>query len=164
MRKERCESNRPTSLDENALREAAAALAEEARRARSPSKSLAALLRWRYRSAGYTEETCQTLLRLGLDLLLEEAGATPSADVSPPSTPGDTWHTVEAAARVLHRSPDSIKRLLRTREGRRQYGWPWWDGHRWLIPGPAINPASRAAYFAAMPGEEPYAPPPFADR
>ena len=40
---------------------------------------------------------------------------------------------------------------------RRALGWAWWDGYRWLIPEPAIDPSTRARYMAELPGTEPEA-------
>jgi hypothetical protein len=152
------------SHTDDEIGEIATALAREAQRAASPGRSLGALIRWRYRAQGWSDEACARLLSLGLaeiDSLEADARSAGESGVEAPIA--GVWLTVDQTARILHRSTAAIKRRLRTREGRREYGWPWWDGHRWLIPSPAICPTMRPSYTLSMPDEEPYPPPPFAE-
>ena len=78
----------------------------------------------------------------------------PSESPMPPMR----WLSVDATAALLPgTSATTVKERLRTREGRYALGWAWWDGYRWLIPQPAIDPAARAAYMATLPEVEPSA-------
>lgn len=149
---------------EDELVEIAVELARQAVSARSPGRSLGALVRWRYRNKDWSDAACDRLLELSFNELkaLQRASKPASSEQSRPHMDGQ-WLTIEEAAELLHRSPETLKRRLRTREGRRDYGWPWWDGHRWQIPSPAVDPGARAAYMAGIPVEEPYRPPPFAE-
>lgn len=152
----------PTTEDK--IAETAAELAREARAARSPGRSLGALIRWRCREQGWPDQVCSRLLELGLEQLGTPVDDGDASD--PPLEPSPIagrWLTVEEASALTNRSPATIKRRLHTREGRRDYGWPWWDGHRWQIPSPAVDPTMRAGYMATLPEEEPYAPPAFAE-
>lgn len=150
---------------ESIIAETAAELAQEARAAASPGRSLGALIRWRYRGRGWSEEACDRLFELGQAELASLMPSPPKGEgAGLPDTVAGRWLTVEEAAALLHRSPESIKGRLRNRDGRRDYGWPWWDGYRWLIPSPAVDPTERASYMATLPEEEPYRPPPFAER
>ena len=46
---------------------------------------------------------------------------------------------------------------LATVEGRYCLGWPWYDGARWYIAEAALEAATRPAFMATLPVEEPAA-------
>lgn len=73
-------------------------------------------------------------------------------DAPPPS---GRWIGAEAAASALNLSMKALTDWLEEVQGRMRLGWPWWDGHRWRIAEPAINPSTRATYMATLPLEEP---------
>lgn len=142
--------------------EIATRFALKARSATSPGRSIGALIRWQYRSR-WSDEACDRLLCRALELL--DAGTHSTMVGRVPELPPiiGAWLTVEQVGEITGRTPQTIKRRLRLKEGRRDYGWPWWDGHRWMIPSVAVDPAQRAMYMAGLPQEEPHTPPDFVE-
>lgn len=139
----------PETATPEDLRPIARQLALIASRSDFPKKSLAA-----YRRHHAELPHLDVVLELAREEIAAIELRTPHQDV--PQT-DMRWLSVEAAAALLHISPAVVKERLRTRAGRRSLGWAWWDGHRWLIPEPAVNPETRAGYMASLPGEEPSA-------
>ena len=79
-------------------------------------------------------------------------------DTQPPVVePAETgrWLGVREAAMRLGVDEATLRERLRDPEHRRRYGWPVWDGWRWLIADAAVDPARRAAFLLAQPAEEP---------
>ena len=136
---------------ETHLRPVAHAIATCAAQAQHPAKSLAAFRRHRG-ADGLSPELLDALL-----LMADEEFASLASAQQPREAPISTaaWIGVEAAAHQLRTSVETVKEWLRTPEGRRNLGWPWWDGYRWRIPEPALDPAMRAAYMASLPSIEP---------
>jgi len=135
----------------------AAKLVGEAVRCRSPRRTAAALIRWRYAPALAPEALCR----------LKETVSAQLQDVSGDLQEGALdylWLTVEEAAPHLRITPATLRKRLHRRESRQDLGWPMWDDHQWLIPRAAIDPATRPRFLAELPDDEPYPPPPFADR
>jgi hypothetical protein len=71
--------------------------------------------------------------------------------------PSGNWLSAEQTASMLRKTLRTIRGWLETNDGRRQLGWPWFDGSEWQIPEPALNPASRAEYMDRVPADEPHA-------
>lgn len=137
------------------IKDLAQAIASEAAAAPvSPAKSAVALVRHRLRSLSPEHQARVT--RRALDLL------------SPAIRQGDPdWLTLPEAAGRLRTTVRALKRVFRTVEGRRAYGWPRWRGHRWWVARHAVDPDLAPAYFAKLPDSEPWPPdclPPWASR
>jgi hypothetical protein len=126
------------------IEDLAQAIASEAAAAPvSPAKSAVALVRHRLRSLS-TEHQARVTQR-ALDLL------------SPAIRKGDPdWLTLTEAAGRLRTTVRALKRVFRSVEGRRAYGWPRWRGHRWWVARPAVDPDLAPAYFAKLPEAEPW--------
>jgi hypothetical protein len=95
-----------------------------------------------------------------LELVQDELASLKAREHGVTAAPVPTmrWLGVEATASLLpNTSVAAIKERLRSRQGRYSLGWAWWDGYRWLIPEPAINPATRAGYMGTIPEREPEA-------
>lgn len=128
-------------------------VARAASRSRYPGKSIAQTVRCVQR-AGHPPALAMLLGTLAQ----EELRALDERPVPLPAlTPLASWLTVEQTAEMLRKNVRTIRSWLETTEGRRMLGWPFFDGASWQIPEPAINPATRAAYMAEMPIEEPLA-------
>lgn len=149
-------TSRPYAPSEDEFSQALHDVVAESRRQTVPGRSLGALIRWQYRGR-WTGEACERLRDAGLQVLREvlDHSSTDSGPVMPPTT--GVWLSTEEVAAITGTVSDTIARRLRTRAGRRDYGWPWWTGSRWQIPGPAVDPMQRAAYMAGLPNEEPAA-------
>jgi len=140
----------PDECSEEDLRPVARALATHAASKDQPLKSLAAFERHNLE--------LPHVPRL-IELAKEELPLV-NQDAPPREAPAPSmrWLTVEAVASVLpSTSVKALKQRLRMVEGRRALGWAWWDGYRWLIPEPAIDPLTRAGYMAELPSTEPEA-------
>ena len=135
------------SIDE--LRAVARRLALAASKATYPHKSLAA-----FRRHNSEVPHLESILTLALDELAEIKAR---GQLREEIIPAGRWLGPEAAAAVLQERVATLKDRLRTQAGRRALGWAWWNGARWLIPEPAINPGTRASYMATMPDMEPAA-------
>ena len=147
--------------DPEALAAIADSLVEEALKSSSPARSAAALIRHRY--ADRLNPSALHRLKAEVAVMLSNSLSRPPED---PTAKGvdAPWLTVKEAARCLRITAATLKQRLRSHDRRRELGWPWWDGHRWLIPGAALCPTRRAAFLCQIPPDEPYPPPPFADR
>lgn len=133
----------PPSEDLNDL---AGSLARECASKRYPRKSLAA---WERHHA---DVPCAERV---VALAAEELGRLESDTRVRAEPPEMRWLTTQAAAAMLGIGIEELRARLRTSEGRYTLGWPWWDGHRWLLPEPALDPRARADYMASLPAEEP---------
>ena len=131
------------------LRVVARHFAVAASKATYPQKSLAA-----FRRHNVDAPHLDSILTLALGELAEiEALGQLREEI----IPAGRWLGPEAAAAVLQERVATLKDRLRTQAGRRALGWAWWNGARWLIPEPAINPGTRASYMATLPDMEPAA-------
>lgn len=139
----------PVEPSTEQLRAVARRLAVAASKATYPKKSLAA---FRRHDTGVPH--LDAILTLALD---ELATIEARGQLREEATPDGRWLGPEAAAAVLQERVATLKDRLRTQEGRRALGWAWWNGARWLIPEPAINPGTRAIYMATLPDMEPAA-------
>ena len=70
---------------------------------------------------------------------------------------GGRWLSAGGAAALWSVPQAAIRDMCRTQDGRRQLGWPIWVAGQWMIPEPAIQPETRAAYMAQQPDSEPEA-------
>ena len=122
-----------------------------AAQARYPEKSLSAFRRHRT-CDGVEPRHLDEIIRLARDELTSIGQGSVQTEATAPNA---EWYSVERTAHALRDSPTTIAGRLRSVAGRRSLGWPWWDGSRWKIPAPAIDPATRAAYMASIPLEEP---------
>jgi hypothetical protein len=64
---------------------------------------------------------------------------------------------VEVAAVAYGLPAKTLAARLRRVSWRRLYGWPFWDGHRWQLPAPALDATERASFLARQPVDEPEA-------
>jgi hypothetical protein len=141
----------PTDPSRKDLIPIAALFAKSAHTARYPEKSLAASLR------------TVTAVRPDLVSLFEAETRGQLAELQkapvrpPPAPPTGRWLTEVQAAERLDRSLRHVRSWLTTVSGRYSLGWPWYDGRRWYVAEPAINPTTRAAYMATLPSREPLA-------
>lgn len=148
----------PSKVDpETHLRPVAQEVARNSARAAYPEKSLA-------RSVRHARDAATELgLPAGVVPLLESMAheelarltRTAHVEIDPPR--GASWLTIQQGAERLNEHERTIRGWLSTTEGRRRLGWPWFTGHEWKIPEPALNPATRASYMATMSAEEPAA-------
>lgn len=132
---------------QDALHAIAAELAATALMARYPSKALASF------------ERHHRGLRSLSDIMMlarQEVARAATAAPLPTHAPDGRWLSIEATAALLRVQAKVIRDRLRTPLGRQSLGWAWWDGHRWLIPEPAVNPVTRASYMAGLPEQEPH--------
>ena len=148
----------PHSPSDAEFEAALASLVESVADKRNVGRSVGAIIRWRYRSR-WTREDCDRLQRETL-IKVKQLNLSTGREERGPTISGE-WLTVDQVARLTGRTAETVKRRLRTREGRRDLGWAWWDGYQWLIPSPAVDPTRRAGYMASLPEEEPYSPPSF---
>jgi hypothetical protein len=49
----------------------------------------------------------------------------------------------------------TLRKRLHHSSWRRCYGWPEWDGYRWLFKPQALDARTRAAFMDALPEQEP---------
>lgn len=119
-----------------------------------PGRSLGAIIRWQYRGR-WTDGACDRLREAGLRTLRETQTRDDIGSDLVALPVSGVWLTTEEVAVVTGTAPETIAKRLRTLTGRRDYGWPWWTGSRWRIPGPAVDPMQRAAYMASLPEAEP---------
>lgn len=139
--------------DEKAISGAAIAVARQAAAAPSSGRKSLALLRRHALAKAVRVDVVDQVIAMAeaeFERLMREATSAGGAEV--PAVP---WFTVEATADALGESVARIRTWLRSVDGRRRLGWPWWDGHQWRIPEPAVNPMTRPAYMATLPDEEP---------
>lgn len=137
----------PINPSSQELHAVAHRLAVAASKATYPQKSLAA-----FRRHNTEVPHLDAVLRLALD---ELAAIIARGHLPEEVFPTGRWLGPEAAATVLQERVATLKDRLRTPAGRRALGWAWWNGARWLIPEPAINPSTRATYMATLPDTEP---------
>jgi len=135
-------------LTADEIAEVARQVAERARGAQQPLKSVASQKR--------------EALRLGADPALVETvvGLAREALTLPPVLPppdqsSGAWLTPIQAAKSLGVSMDWVLQRLKTPEGRRLLGYPWYDGRRWHISSLACEPETRTAFLTELPEYEP---------
>lgn len=143
----------PDSPRPEDVRSVARTVALAAARTDYPGKSIAQTVRSVKRAGHPTAlaELLGVLAREELHAVNEHGNASPAAAPSAP------WLTVDQTADMLRKGSRTIREWLADVDGRRQLGWPWYDGATWHIPEPAINPLTRASYLASQPLEEPAA-------
>ena len=124
-------------------------VARRARAARYPAKSIAATKREALR-AGADEMLVRAVVQGAVDRL---TAAEPMAAAEAPDPGG--WYTTREAARALEVPLGWIDERLRSPEGRRLLGYPWYDGRRWHIPAPACDAKTRSEWLAGLPDSEP---------
>lgn len=139
----------PTDPSRTDLLPLAKRFAQAAHTARYPEKSVAASLRTVAAVRPDLVAVLEAETRAQLTAL-QQSPVTP-----PPVLPMGKWLTDVQAAERLDRSLAHLRTWLATVEGRYSLGWPWYDGRRWYVPEPAVNPATRAGYMAALPDIEP---------
>lgn len=127
----------------------AALFAKAAHIARYPEKSLAASLR----TVAAVRPDLVPLLEAETRSQLAELRQAPVTP--PPALPNGQWLIEVQAAERLDRSLRHVRSWLATVSERYSLGWPWYDGRRWDVGEPAVNPASRAGYMATLPAIEP---------
>jgi hypothetical protein len=123
--------------------------AQAAHTAQYPEKSMAASLR----TVAAVAHDLVSLLEAETQGQLAERLQAPVRP--PPSLPAGQLLTEVQAAERLDRSLRHVRSWLATVGGRYSLGWPWYDGRRWYVAEPAINPTTRAAYMATIPAREP---------
>ena len=131
-----------------ALQHLAVKLARECAARRYPQKSLAA---WKRHHADLPHAA-----RV-VGIAKEELVRIEGEERFQPAPPQMRWLSTQAAAAMLRIGQQQLRKRLVTTEGRHAMGWPWWDGHQWQIPEPALDPRARAKYMASLPTEEPEA-------
>jgi hypothetical protein len=129
------------------------AVAAHARQARSPGRSVAAYCR-HLRARGVGAERAAEI-QAAVGAVLARDAATGPAHADARGAAGE-WLTAEGAAHRLGMLPRTFLQRLALPRFRRLYGWPWWDGSRWYVPGPALDPAVAAAFRAGLPEREPF--------
>lgn len=67
---------------------------------------------------------------------------------------GGNWYSIEIAAPRLGIQEDVLAKRLHHHEHRRRFGYPRWDGYRWMFSSLMVDPATSAAYLASMPAHE----------
>lgn len=125
-----------------------ALLARKAAGTKYPKKSISACLR-ESSPQDLSKEMREELEEAALERLSSPT-PTPSASLSESG-----WASLEEAAPQLGVTPTTLARRLRSREYRRLYGWPWFDGRSWKIPRPVLYPETRAAFMGILPVAEP---------
>lgn len=65
------------------------------------------------------------------------------------------WLVVHEAAPRLRLQERTLLERLKQWQYRRMYGWPRWDGHRWLMPALAADSSRAAAFLASQPARDP---------
>lgn len=139
------------SCNPTAIAACAVEVARAAASRNSPRKAIA-LVKRHATDRGASPDIVRQVLEMA-DAELTRIGEQSSVPVADP--PRGVWLTVEATANALNESVARVKERLRTADGRRRLGWPWWDGRAWRIPEPAINPLTRPSYMAVIPVDEP---------
>lgn len=149
-------AQRIAELDPTDERGIAAAAVAAARRAaaapHSGRKALEALRRHAAKKNAHPDVVQHVIQMAEPEFERLRREATQSKNMEPPAV---AWLTIEATADAFGESPHCIRGWLRTVNGRTRLGWPWWDGHIWRIPEPAVNPMTRASYMATLPEREP---------
>lgn len=130
-------------------------LARHARGQRVGRRSISAYVRHR-RDEGVAEERCDELRARALEAYAALTAEEPRLALVAAPVSGIRWLTEAEAAARLDLMERTLSVRLRKPAFRRLYGWPWWDGHRWYVPEPAVDPMRRAAYIASLPEQEPY--------
>lgn len=139
----------PTDPSRTDLLPIAALFAKAAHSARYPEKSLAAS----FRTVAAVRPDLVSLLEAETRGQLAELQQAPVRP--PPDLPTGQWLTEVQAAERLDRSLRHVRSWLARVSGRYSLGWPWYDGRRWYVAEPAINPSTRARYIATIPAREP---------
>ncbi len=123
----------PTASD---LRPLAEDVSLRCRAARSPRKSVAAVLRHiRPKLPATTASVLEECVWAAFDATADDVVEPPREDASQEPWPGIA--TVSHARGVSARTLAEQLRLVRYRH---LYGWPWWDGHRWCFNPAIIDP------------------------
>lgn len=78
----------------------------------------------------------------------------PAMQRNDPAVSGGTWYSIELAAPRLGIQEDVLAKRLHHHEHRRRFGYPRWDGYRWMFSSLMVDPATSAAYLASMPAHE----------
>lgn len=68
--------------------------------------------------------------------------------------PGTTT-SLAMAASLIGCHPRTLKQRLHDPAYRYRYGWPEWDGYRWLFKADALLPHTRDSYRGGLPTTEP---------
>ena len=144
------------SRSEDSIRTFAEHAVSIARQKQKPRMSLAAIIREHFR------KDLELSAKVGKVAFLVLTADLPLAIV--PDERTDNWVRLEVAARRLDVLPETLRNRLVDVEYRRLYGWPWFDGHRWLFASAALDPERRSAYLAAQPVVEPFTLMPTAKR
>lgn len=128
-------------------------IAAEAVAARYPDKAIGALLR--HNSASLHRHVRDRIRDAARDAVFRQRSAVATAAATVPARTDGEWLTVREAAPRLRVHEDTLYERLKDPDHRRRLGYPRWDGHQWLIPSLAVNPATAAAFLATVPREEP---------
>lgn len=142
-----------TTASQDELAATAGLLAEHVASRPQPDMAIGALFRHNA-PAGLSEEVKERVRGEALAILARSAEARRQVGAAEQDLEGGWLLVHEAAPRLRLQERTLLERLKRWQH-RQRLGWPRWDGHRWLIPAPAVDSARAVQFLTTAPEREP---------